>query len=318
VDNYEEFLDEIGITQEQVEAALASQPLPVPKEIDALYYVAPSKIHGNGTFAAMDILMGDTIGAVMSGDLWTEAGRYTNHSSSPNTTTVILDGELCLIALEPIKKDEELTVDYVQVREIKLLKEKISVIDDFSDSVDVVVASAHAAGFAPWSPNKGSLGKTAYQGMGFCGEHAFLVRDLIYAVGDVVVPNYMFFRLTNAETEKASIHSDRESGSWTCVVYLSDHDQPSGTVFYRHVATGLTEMPSLEELEYMPEKDQLLADIESADSAKWEVVGYTEGKFNRALVFHAPLFHSRTLVKEENRLVWVSHFHKISGNGKFF
>jgi len=198
------------------------------------------------------------------------------------------------------------------------------VVDDFCDRADDVVASAREAGFGAWKPNKGAVGSSYYDGMGFWGHHALLIRELIGAVRAPIVPNSMFFRVTNEDTEQAYIHSDRESGSHTCVVYLSDHEEPSGTAFYKHTPTGMIEMPSFAEMQDMGIFDQMSKDMVSRDPEKWEQLDYVEGKYNRALIFHAPLFHSRYPIhgigktEEEGRLVWVCHFFLINGRGELY
>lgn len=196
------------------------------------------------------------------------------------------------------------------------------VVDDFCDELELVKDSAFAAGFGKWLPNKGEVGSSVYEGMGFWGDHAYMLRSLVNATRSLVVPNSLFFRITNEGMEKAYIHSDRESGDHTCVVYMTDHDQPSGTAFYRHKRTGLVEMPSFVEMQQMGILDELKEDMVSRDPDKWEQLAYVEGKKNRALIFHAPLFHSRYPLEgigtneQEGRMVWVSHFYKLNAQGQ--
>ena len=196
------------------------------------------------------------------------------------------------------------------------------VVDDFCDELELVKDSAFAAGFGKWLPNKGEVGSSIYEGMGFWGDHSYMLRALVAATRSMVVPNSLFFRITNEGMEKAYIHSDRESGAHTCVVYMTDHDQPSGTAFYRHKRTGLVEMPSFLEMQQMGILEELKEDMVSRDPTKWEQLAYVEGKKNRALIFHAPLFHSRYPLEgigtneEEGRMVWVSHFYKLNGKGQ--
>lgn len=195
------------------------------------------------------------------------------------------------------------------------------VIDNFCPDADKVLASAFAAGFDTWRPNKGEVGSSIYDGMGFWGEHALMVRALMGAVGCPIVPNTLYFRATNTNTERAYIHSDRESGAWTCVCYLTDHDAEYGTAFYRHKPTGLTAMPSFADMRESGLMDELKADMVSRDPAKWEQLDFVRGVKNRALVFPAPLFHSRLPVTgfgdtaATARIVWVSHFYKLAPNG---
>lgn len=197
------------------------------------------------------------------------------------------------------------------------------VVDHFCNELDRVKSSAFAAGFDTWNPNKGEVGSSVYEGMGFWGDHALMVASTMRAVGGVVVPNTMYFRVTNVGMEKAYIHSDRESGNHTVICYLTDHDEESGTAFFRHKRTGLTSMPSFADMQEMGILDELKDDMVSRDPDKWIQLDYVRGSKNRALIFDAPLFHSRFPLEgigdsaDNGRLVWVSHFHKLSPTGAF-
>jgi hypothetical protein len=196
------------------------------------------------------------------------------------------------------------------------------VADNFCPDLDRVKQSAFAAGFDTWRPNKGEVGSSIYEGMGFWGDHALMVSSLMRATGGIVVPNTLYFRVTNVGMERAYIHSDRESGNHTCVCYLTDHDEDSGTAFFRHKRTGLTEMPSFSDMQAMGILDELKADMVSRDADKWVQLDYVRGAKNRALIFPAPLFHSRYPLEgigdtpETGRLVWVSHFYKVGAAGE--
>lgn len=196
------------------------------------------------------------------------------------------------------------------------------VFDNFTPHIDGVLQSAHAAGFGAWKPNKGEVGSSVYEGMSFWGDHAPMLHALMGATAGMVVPNSMFFRATNVGMEGAYIHSDRMSGSFTCVAYLTDHDDEYGTAFWRHRRTGLYEMPTFPEMKERGIFEELREDMVSRDPSKWERVDFVSGRKNRALVFSAPLFHSRVPVDgfgdtaDDARIVWVSHFHKIAPNGE--
>lgn len=196
------------------------------------------------------------------------------------------------------------------------------VIDNFCGDVEGVRLSAIAAGFDTWNPNKGEVGSSVYAGMGFWGKHALMVSSLMRAIGGVVIPNSMFFRVTNVGMERAYIHSDRESGSHTCVTYLTDHDEESGTAFFMHKRTGLREMPSFQQMSDDGILEELKQDMVSRDPSKWVQTDYVRGVKNRALIFNAPLFHSRLPLDGigtdtgTGRMVWVSHFHKLGPSGE--
>jgi hypothetical protein len=195
------------------------------------------------------------------------------------------------------------------------------VVDNFCPELDWVKQSAFAAGFDTWNPNKGEVGSSVYEGMGFWGDHALMIRSLMRAVGGPIIPNSMFFRVTNVGMERAYIHSDRESGSHTCVVYLTDHEEQSGTAFFQHKSTGLKEMPSFHELRESGLMDELKQDMVSRNPDNWTQLDYVRGIKNRALIFNAPLFHSRFpldgigMDAESGRLVWVCHFYKLGPSG---
>jgi hypothetical protein len=132
----------------------------------------------------------------------------------------------------------------------------------------------------------------------------------------------MFFRVTNVGMERAYIHSDRESGTHTCVVYLTDHEEESGTAFFQHKSTGLKEMPSFQELRESGLMDELRQDMVSRDPSKWTQLDYVRGVKNRALIFNAPLFHSRFPLDgigsdaQSGRLVWVCHYYRLGPSGE--
>jgi hypothetical protein len=197
----------------------------------------------------------------------------------------------------------------------------IQVFDDFLANPDVVRQSAIASGFGTWRPNKGDVGLDAYAGMNFWGNHSTIIRGLWERLGPVF-PNDMFFRITNPSTDKALVHSDRASGDFTALVYLSPDREDSGTGFYRHRETGMVDMPSLADLmKDKPFFEKLYAEMLLASDEHWEMMEFVEAKFNRCVVFDAPKFHCRHpkegygTTESNSRMVWASHFFKESVNG---
>lgn len=189
----------------------------------------------------------------------------------------------------------------------------ISVFDDFLPDPERVRLSALAAGFGTWHPNKGDMGASFYSGVSFWGDHASLCRALHKHIGQFI-PSSMFFRLTNPSMEQALIHSDREYGDYTAIVYLSEAEG-SGTGFYRHRATGWTDMPPIEELR----KNPLLLSKIQEDSLKaseddWEMYRFVEARVNRCMIFDAPKIHCRLpkngygTTEDNSRMVWVAHY----------
>lgn len=191
----------------------------------------------------------------------------------------------------------------------------IRVFDNFVENPDAIRASALRAGFGTWRPNQGDIGAAFYDGVSFWGDHATLFRALYESLGGII-PSSMFFRITNPSMEHALIHSDREYGSYTAIVYLSPNaDEKSGTAFYRHRETGMVDLPALPDLmrdraAFQKIRQQML----DASDEDWEPYCFVEGKYNRCLVFDAPKIHCRIPkvgygnTDANSRMVWVAHF----------
>jgi hypothetical protein len=188
----------------------------------------------------------------------------------------------------------------------------IRVIDNFLSDPEAVRQSALRAGFGTWRPNKGDIGAEFYDGVSFWGSHSTLFRALHEHFGPLV-PSSMFFRITNPSMEDALIHSDREYGDVTSIVYLSNAPG-SGTAFYRHKETGMTEMPSLDDLLKRPDFQNLRQQMLDASEDDWEVYEFVAGKVNRCLTFDAPKIHCRIpkngfgATEDDSRMVWVAHW----------
>jgi hypothetical protein len=199
------------------------------------------------------------------------------------------------------------------------------VVDGFCERIEQVRKSCLNSGFGKWAPNQGLVGSSKYDGMNFWGDHALMLQSLAAALAAPVFPNAMFFRNTNKETEKAYIHSDRHSGNHTCIVYLSEHGENTGTAFWRHKSTGLTYMPPFEVQKEQGIFEELKEDMVSGDPDKWEQLDYVRGVSNRALLFQAPLFHSRHPLggfgegaHGEDRLIWATHYFKLNASGGLY
>ena len=193
----------------------------------------------------------------------------------------------------------------------------IQVFDDFVADPAKIRQSALRSGFGTWHPKKGDIGASFYEGVNFWGDHATLFRALYECIG-AIIPSSMFFRITNPKMEHALIHSDREYGENTAIVYLSIASEMSGTAFYRHRETGWTDLPALEELVqdqvfFQKIRQQML----DASEADWEMYEFIEVRYNRCLIFDAPKIHCRIpkvgfgTNEENSRMVWVCHFNGI-------
>lgn len=77
--------------------------------------VQESKIHGLGLFADQEFNEGDMIGLAHYNGVPSEIiGKYHNHSDNPNAHSVVIGNKRYLAALRPLRKGEEITVDYRQ------------------------------------------------------------------------------------------------------------------------------------------------------------------------------------------------------------
>lgn len=189
------------------------------------------------------------------------------------------------------------------------------IVDNFCPRIDEVRASALASGFGKWLPNKGEVGSSVYAGMNFWGLHSPMLHALSFRTGTPIYPNNMFFRVTNEDTEAAYVHSDREWGDFTCIAYLSDHTERTGTGFYRHRETGMTHMPPMAELARDPPLfERLKQQMVEGSEKDWEELDFIHGGYNRAVIFDAPRFHARVprhgFAKSDSggRMVWACHF----------
>ena len=113
MNDFPAFLAEIGLTQAQMDAAAASMPRPLSRMDAEDYFVAPSEIQGFGCFALKDI--DGLIARLRTGDDWHEAGRFINHSATPNAVASMQDGNM--VAHGNVARGDEITLDYRQVRD---------------------------------------------------------------------------------------------------------------------------------------------------------------------------------------------------------
>jgi hypothetical protein len=114
--DYARFLDEYGLSQGFVTRLvenLADQ-VAMPDGV-AHIELRDSPIHGVGLFATRSHEQGEFVAPVRLNNLRTPAGRYMNHSSTPNVAfRDVGNGDLVADALTAIKSGEEVTVDYRQ------------------------------------------------------------------------------------------------------------------------------------------------------------------------------------------------------------
>lgn len=105
MDDFDKFLQEMGLTHEDLENV--EIPKPLKKHPLEPYYIGASGVHGEGAFALEDI--DGFVGRLWENGEWYELGRYANHGY-PNCIPQRVGDVIILIG--KVKKGEEILVDY--------------------------------------------------------------------------------------------------------------------------------------------------------------------------------------------------------------
>ena len=96
------------------------------------------------------------------------------------------------------------------------------------------------------------------------------------------------------------IHADTNCGGMAGVLYLTDHEELTGTAFWSHVKYG--QRANIENEEQAAEING-----DANDPSKWRLVKIVKGMKNRMLVYDSQLFHSVwPRVGPEDRVVQCS------------
>lgn len=119
-DDYSKFIQEIGMSEEQVSVFVTNESDQIPFPVgDWSVSISDSPIQGRGLFATASFLPGEVIAPARIGCKRTPAGRFTNHSNSPNSTMQkATNGDIDLVAIKLIggcsggQIGDEITVDY--------------------------------------------------------------------------------------------------------------------------------------------------------------------------------------------------------------
>ena len=116
--DYTDFLNEYGFTQEFVDVILKLDTMD-DKDPTSLVVIKDSVIEGVGMFAVRDITKGELIAMARVNGVRVIAGRYTNHSPTPNAIFVLEESmDLSLVASQDIPSGEEVTINYRQAGEV--------------------------------------------------------------------------------------------------------------------------------------------------------------------------------------------------------
>lgn len=120
-EDYKKMLADIGVSRETVVEQSENLVDQISMPSGCKVRVSDSNIQGKGLFAIAPIGEGQVISPARVGGKRTPAGRYTNHSLSPNAKMVKLDnGDIDLMAIKNVQgclgggHGEEITIDYRQ------------------------------------------------------------------------------------------------------------------------------------------------------------------------------------------------------------
>jgi GNAT superfamily N-acetyltransferase len=136
-----------------------------------------------------------------------------------------------------------------------------------------------------------AIGGATFHGIAECPDQTLV--DWIRARYPQARPTLTFFRQSPAgQLEPNYVHTDRDMGDWTAILYLTDAPAPGdGTTFWRHRDTGATASTATTEAEFRAEWAQW-RDLDRW--APWHTVRAAPG---RLVLFPAPCFHSRAILE---------------------
>jgi hypothetical protein len=215
--DYNLFLSEQGVSEEFVRKCSEIEL----DRIDINYHgvsIKKSSIEGMGLFANKTYTKGDSIMLAMVSGKRTEAGRYANHSSSPNAIMKAEGCDVALYAAANINLGEEITTNYRDVvnllasegKEVGLARENILAFEDALlalPQIDLPLQHHFAEGiygremFVPaGAAFTGKIHKTEHMSILLAGE--MLIKSTSKDAERIVAP-YMFISPPN--TKKAGV-----------------------------------------------------------------------------------------------------------------
>jgi hypothetical protein len=184
---------------------------------------------------------------------------------------------------------------------MRAMSENVLVFDEFLPDALAVREAALRAPFVDWPGPDGEVYKRV------CLTEVPGLRDALErAVGPVEMLG-MGYRLNFArELPNHAVHSDLGWGTHALVLYLCEGE--GGTAFWRHRATGAHRIDAGDA--------DLLEQVRDDwnDVSAWEQRELVTLKFNRALIYPSPLFHSRWPFEafgdgaDDGRLIAVAFF----------
>lgn len=120
--DYQQFLFETGLTQEQMDEMVNIDDLcDMPDKYNHIH-TKESDLNGIGLFSKKKINQGDVICPARAGGKRTIAGRYANHALYANSYPKIINGEFFFVARKDILSGDEITANYREVINFRFLE----------------------------------------------------------------------------------------------------------------------------------------------------------------------------------------------------
>lgn len=115
--DFDLFLEECSLTREDVDRVRDLVPY-LPFDCSGGLYLGDSFIDGTGVYTSRAISAGTLLGKAYFNETWTALGRFMNHSPNPNVKPLPFEGGFEFMATQQIRRDEELTCNYRDVKAI--------------------------------------------------------------------------------------------------------------------------------------------------------------------------------------------------------
>lgn len=134
-----------------------------------------------------------------------------------------------------------------------------------------------------------TIGPVAFHGIAACDDLA--LATWITEHYPSARPRLTFYRESPGDQlEPNFIHSDRDMGDWTGILYLTEHPVGGdGTTFWIHLPTGATASTATSDPDFRAEWAAWQRHSE------WEPYGTVPAQLGRLLLFPSAMFHSRAI-----------------------
>jgi hypothetical protein len=192
----------------------------------------------------------------------------------------------------------------VAVRRVGRERQPVAIIDEFAADPDALRAAAAAATFAP--AGRHYPGISARLPPSYFRPHAAMFAQLLADLFDLPEGARVLdasFSIVTAAPETLTLeqripHVDAlEPGRIAMVHYLGP-DDPDGTAFFRHRATGFETLNAARSAQYLPRLNAEIraappaADYLAGHSPLFELLETVPARYNRAILYRSAMLHS--------------------------